>query len=123
MADRTAREILAGAATTTVKVVPRSGDAVLNVVLGASQEEAEAEARMIGEHALRRGSVVTWADGTKEWIERSAQQPDGPDSYVWHEDGDRIRVDRTRVTKSPDGARSERGLRPTWMAWDAYWEH
>lgn len=111
-----AQEIFAGAQKRCVQL----GN-TLRVWLGTPEEIAQAEPEVQKEisRALARGLTVV-EDGVSRWM-RTQEVPglgyEGSDRYIWHPDGEKIRVERFIVTKQADGTMSERSIGFAWKFW------
>ena len=104
----------------TSLTIHADGELQPHLIICGTKEGALKAAREIGEKAIKAGNAVTWADGSKEWITAEAATVPGDPSFslVFHEDGDRIRIRRFRVTLAPDGELSRRELRSSWRNCD-----
>lgn len=71
--------------------------------------------------ALMKGHTVTRDHGVTQWVDVVPESTPEPSGYVWHEDGDRIRVEKTLFTKTLAGTMSQAVLHRRWMHYDTYW--
>ncbi len=104
---------LEGIGIAAVRVHHQDHDDLLVQVMD-TQAKADDAMRTDGEKAINQGHRVTWPDGSQEWVNVGAVFDPVSKGDVWHEDGERILCERTRVTVAKDGKRTERKLRRTW---------
>jgi hypothetical protein len=91
--------------------------------VGANQAELDAftpDVERVRKKALNEGREVT-ENGISQWINEHAvfdPHKEGSAAYVWHDDGNRIRMERTLITRGADGkVISEKSLGFVWRKW------
>lgn len=109
------RALLAKASKGSIRV-----DDTLEVVIGGTPEDVEAELDKKEAKALKAGSTVT-RKGVTKWIEDSADIKPGAEGgsamFHWDEAGNRIRYTRTLCTRTPDGKLTKKVLRRVWKSY------
>ena len=111
-----ALKVLLASGQTKAITIDAADERTISVYVGG--DSVAAAMKRDGEAALKKGNAVTWADGTREFINVDADLVEDGDGYVWADDGNRVRCLRTRVTITPDGTRSEKALRPTYRLYE-----
>jgi hypothetical protein len=85
------------------------------VVIHDDETREQVEAR--ANRAMSRGATITWQDGREEWMDKAPLFKAGVDNSItllWHQDGNRIRVEILKATKV-NGEITREVLRTVWM--------
>lgn len=92
--------------TTTI----RCGD-TLHVLVASTQADLDSLVASKAKSLLRaNGDAVTLADGRSTWIVDEEIHPS-----QWHSDGNRVRANRVRCVKSPDGEIARTVEKQVWI--------
>ncbi len=82
----------------------------IGTTLQIFDEESRSVVVAMAEKALVRGEMVTWEDGTTEWVvDQVVFDPTKKASaaYIWDKSGNKVKHIRTRYTKDTNGNTTE----------------
>ena len=116
----TTTQVLADAFRDAHKATVETGSARILVITSSkfTLERHLEEIARAHRNALNRGDWVLNEDGSKTWhctetiVDTEAK---GSLQYQWHKDGERVRAERVEYVMAPNGERTRRVIRRTWV--------